>query len=329
MSEVLSGDQIAALVDAARSDVTPVAPSATRRHARRQPRVREIDFSRPTKFTQEQQRRIERAHEGFCRSAANRLTSELRTEVVLEVINLAQLTLSGAVSSLPPQTLYGLVYVTPLGTHILVCIEQDAATSLMERLLGGAPDPRGIDRELTEIERALIRRAFASVIAELSTAWQDLFALELDLVGLESHAGSVQIAPPSEPTLALTIELRSDESSSTVSVIVPFRAIEAAVDRIVTSPAEAPPGEDDEGTALTVRSLIESVDVELRVEVARVELSLQSLLELRPGDTVRLGAPATHGVTVFADQAAIQRARPGRRGTSRAIEILDRIGEAS
>ena len=39
-------------------------------------RVRAMDFSRPTKFTPEQERRVRRTVEDFCRAASGRLAAE-------------------------------------------------------------------------------------------------------------------------------------------------------------------------------------------------------------------------------------------------------------
>src|SRR5690606_22731275 len=55
MSEILTNDQIAALVEAAKQGELPEEPSG-----RRGRRLRTVDFSRPTKFTSEQERRITR-----------------------------------------------------------------------------------------------------------------------------------------------------------------------------------------------------------------------------------------------------------------------------
>ena len=56
MSDMLNNDQIAALVDAAKKGQLPeqAASSGTRRG----PRLRTVDFSRPTKFNSDHQRRI-------------------------------------------------------------------------------------------------------------------------------------------------------------------------------------------------------------------------------------------------------------------------------
>ena len=48
--------------------------------SRRGQRMRAVDFSRPTKFTTDHQRRITRAVDGFCLDAATRLSAELRAQ---------------------------------------------------------------------------------------------------------------------------------------------------------------------------------------------------------------------------------------------------------
>jgi len=329
MSDVITNEQQTASGGTAQAQPAPKEerPKGKRPRSRR---VREVDFSRPTKFTQEQQRRIARAHEAFCRTTSMRLTSELRTETELELINLAQLTLSGAYGELPAQTLLGIVQCKPLGTSILLGVELSAVTSMIERLLGGQPGEHPIERELTDIELALARRALASLVDELSTAWEELFGLTLELAMVETQLQNLQLGPPSEPTIALTIELSSDTLSATMSLVVPYRAIEAVVERLTVSQSDPDSmTEADEEAAIALRKAVQGVEVEFRVEVASVDISLTELLALEPGSVVSLEQLASHGVTVLADQTAVLRAKPGRRGSSRAIEVVDQLGGAA
>ena len=67
MSEMLNNDQIAALVDAAKKGQLPEQTASAGN--RRGPRLRTVDFSRPTKFTTDHQRRIARAIDAFCQTA--------------------------------------------------------------------------------------------------------------------------------------------------------------------------------------------------------------------------------------------------------------------
>ena len=74
-----------------------------------------VDFSRPTKFTADQQRRLERAHDAFCRTASARLSAELRVPLELEVINIDQLTWANAHGQVPPNSIAAIIEAAPLG----------------------------------------------------------------------------------------------------------------------------------------------------------------------------------------------------------------------
>src|SRR5262245_21686228 len=105
--DVLNNEQIEALVEAAKQGQAPERTEPAR--ARRAKRVRDIDFSRPSKFGQDQQRRLERAHEAFCRSASQHLSAELLTEIEMEVLSVDQLTWSTAVAQVPQPSLSAIV----------------------------------------------------------------------------------------------------------------------------------------------------------------------------------------------------------------------------
>src|SRR3954453_19685841 len=215
-TEILSEDQIEALVARAKEgDLTAKKAVPTRRPKR----VREIDFSRPSKFTQEQQKRIERAHETFCRAATTQLSAQLGAQVDLEVINVAQHIWSSAVAEVPTPSVFAVLEAKPLGTRLLLSLELPALRRMIVRLLGGVEDGRIALRELTEIELTLTSRFFESMIGQLSFNWHDLLDVEYELLEIDSPPQSVQLVPPSDPSLTVTMENRLEDTSSTMSLI--------------------------------------------------------------------------------------------------------------
>jgi len=116
--DVLSNDEVSALVEAAKQGQAPARDSGAGK--RRSRRVRDIDFSRPSKFAQEHQRKLERAHEAFCRTASTHLSAELLTEIELEVLGVDQLTWATAVAQVPQPSINAIIDATPLGTQILM-----------------------------------------------------------------------------------------------------------------------------------------------------------------------------------------------------------------
>src|SRR3954468_10472126 len=119
----------------------------------RQSRVQEIDFRRPTKFARELVRRLEHAHESFCRTASSGLSAELRTSFELSVAGSEQLPYGTAMAELQPDSLLAVLDVSPLESEVSLIVEMPLALRLVDRLLGGGGKPReGTADSLTDLE---------------------------------------------------------------------------------------------------------------------------------------------------------------------------------
>jgi flagellar motor switch protein FliM len=319
----LSPDAIAALVEAAKEGRLPEDTGADRSRHRR---MRTVDFTRPTKFTSDQERRIRRALETFCRTASTRLSAELRMPLELEVINVSQLTWGNAHGQVPPRSVSCLIDVPDVPTRMLLSAELNLVLTAIELLLGGAgagDGSRQRDRRLTDIDWALARHFLDRLIAQLSIVWQDITDVELGVAGVDMHMETAQTAPVSDPTLALTIEARMDRESSTLALLLPFSGIAPVAHRF--SSREDASSEDARETA-AVREAVGRVEMTVRAEVAAVDLPIEQVLALQPGDVLRLDARAGDGVTLYADAVPMHRALPGRSGARRAVQVTDRRG---
>jgi flagellar motor switch protein FliM len=311
---VMSKEAIAALVDAAKEGRLSGEPEAPVRRRR----VHAVDFSRPTKFSADQERRIRRAMETFCRTATSRMSAELRAPLELEVISTSQLTWNNAHSSVPHGALSALVTLSPGGGRMMLATETTLVLGAIELLAGGT-DPSAVKaRRLTDIDWALAGHFVDRLLAQMSIIWADMFEIELAADGIDSHMETAQSAPVSEPTLSLTIEARLAGASSTLVLLLPWQAIAPLIHRV--GGREAPP-EVRSGDALSVRRAVGGVQVAVRAEVASVQLPIESVLALRPGDVLSLKAPADGGVTLYADKVPVHRGRPGRSGARRAVQV--------
>ncbi len=63
----------------------------------------------------------------------------------------------------------------------------------------------------------------------------------------------------------------------------------------------------------------------VRAEVAAVELPIEEVLALKPGDVLRLDGRADDGVTIYAGSVPVHRGRPGRSGARRAVQVTHRL----
>lgn len=323
MSDVLSPDAIAALVDAAREGRLPREP---RPPARRKV-MRPMDFSRPTKFSAEQERRLKRAMEAFCRTASTRLSAELRAPLELELLTTSQLTWGNAHAQVPASSIAAVVLAQPIGTRVLVASELSLILGTIELLLGGAVGDTSYGRRLTEIDWALARHFHDRLLAQLSMIWQDVAGIEFEVDHLDTHLETAQLIPVSEPTLSVTLEARLNGGSATITLMLPWCSLASVAD--VFGGREDGPGERDEAETRRVRRAVGNIDVTIRAEVAAREMPIEEVLALKPGDVLSLDAPADAGITLFAGKVPVHRGKPGRSGARKAVQVLDRVGRPS
>jgi flagellar motor switch protein FliM len=323
MSELLSPDKIAALVDAAKQGQLPDA-GAAQRPSRRGHRLRTVDFSRPTKFSSDQARRIMRATETFCQTANTRLSTELRLPVELELLNTVQLTWSAAQAQLPPNSLSLILDVAPIGTRMLLTAEQSFVLAGLESLLGGSPERTPKERRLSEIDWSLTRRLFESLVNPLSMVWHELAGVTLSAGEIDPHDAG-QVASVSEPTFTVLLECRMAKQSFALAMLIPWAAIEPVEDAITGRDLS----HDEVRTASPMQKAMSDVPVTLRAEVASVDLEVSEILSLVPGSIVKFGVPADDGVMLYAENVKLARAQPGSHGPRRAVQICGPEGSAS
>jgi len=177
MSDTPNEDQIAELLGGAEHEAAAKQPAKPRRPRR----VRELDFSRPMKLNPVEQRRFEAAHVTFCRDLSVRLSTELRSPIELDVTNFAQLTWATAVREITQPSILAVACASPLESSVLLCLEEPILLAMIERLLGGGVLESPVSRTMTEIDMALARRIFSSLIDGLSVVWDELLDLRLRL----------------------------------------------------------------------------------------------------------------------------------------------------
>jgi flagellar motor switch protein FliM len=317
MSEQLDETQIEALFAGDADGKRAAAPPAQAR--RRQ--IRTVDFSRPSTFSKEQERRLRRAHEVFCRSASTAISGEARTPVDFEVLDVRQLTWSNAVRETEHNAIYAVVRIGgPNGSQIVMALERIFVLTLIDRMCGGADSTPAQERKLSDIDMVLTESVMRGLVDQLSIVWDQWFDVRLVFEQLEIDTRGIQVAQLAEPTVVVTIECWFAKNTFLLTLMLPHAAVREASATFLAREAAA--RAEDPIAAQAVRRALGGIAIELRARVGSIELTADELLGLSEGDVVRLG-PAT-GVTLYADDVAVHRGRPGRDGGKRAIQIGDR-----
>jgi flagellar motor switch protein FliM len=313
--QVLSPDAIAALVDAARDGRLPDETPAPQRRRR----MRAVDFTRPTKFTAEQERRLRRTLEAFCRTASTRISAELRVPLELELLTSTQLTWANAHTQVPPNSLAAIFEAQPIDTRMLLVAESNLVLGAIELFLGGSVSGGLKERRLTDIDLALGKHFFERLLAQLTMIWTDVAGLQLKLDSVDSHMETAQMVSVSEPTLSLMMEARLQGTSATLALLIPWSAIAPVADSFGAREDRRWTHSDDDRSS--VRRAVGNVEMTVRAEVASVDMPIEAVLALKEGDLLRLNAPASGGITLYADKVPVKLGKPGRSGSRRAVQV--------
>jgi len=284
--------------------------------------VSALDFSKLPKFTSEIKRRLTGALEPFVEELSEWLAGELGCDVKLELGELTQRSWTEATEQLPDGSVAVAVEAPSIHRQMLLSVELPLLLQMLECMLGGSAAQAPSTRPLTDIDWTLVKGLLEGAVRELSSAWEGLGGPRLSLGELDAEEEDGVIVPGGEPTLCAAIASRIDGQASSMTLLVPWAAIEPFADsfRIGTVGGQrSRMAAVDEPRAL--RRGVAGAQVLLRAEVSSVQMPVRRMLELLPGQLVQLDGRAEDGVLLFAEGVSLGRGQPGRSGTRRAVKL--------
>ncbi len=289
MSEVLDQSEVDALlaaVDTGAMNAPPAAVFGARGAS--QASVQLYDFKRPERVSKDQMRALEALHEGFGRNFGAALSGYLRTIIEVSVSTIEQLTYSEFIHSLPNPTCFNLLKADQLDGQLCLEISPLIIYPIIDRLLGGSNADLFIpQRPLTQIEQRLVQRITDRATHHLSEAWSNLTPVTFSVHDFESNPQLVQIVPPNETVVVIGFELKLGNRSGTMSLCIPYNVIEPIMGVLAAQnwfSYQRKGGQEDHVRRLTKN--VQNAPVDLRAFLAHTSISLDELLNLRPGDII-------------------------------------------
>ncbi len=289
------------------------APSAE------QVNVRRLDFSQPTKFTTDIRKHLTASLATFADSLSQELSNQLKAEVEISIGDVTQDMWAAARVRLATDALAVAVEEGP-ERALLLSVELPFLLQALECLLGGRAAQAPAERHLTDIDWTLAKGLLDTVVEGLSRAWIELDGPDLRRGELDLEGDAGVAAPASEPTLAVVLNSTVDGISSSMTLLMPWTAVEPIAETARghghhhVPPAEA-------GSNEGLRSGLAVAQVLLRAEVGTVQMPIERMLKIAPGGLVELEEAAAEGVVVYAEEVSVGRGKPGRSGTRKAIKL--------
>lgn len=205
---------------------------------------RPYDFRHPVFLSASDLRRLRLRQEEFSRALAARLSIYLRLEFALQLTALEMIPYRRFCDGLPQPTHLSLFKIEPLRGLGLLEIPPRLGLTIVDRLLGGPAQAVAADRELSEIELALLAQAVQIIVSEWCHHWADLHDLQPTLLGHETNGHFLQTAPHDTLLLVLALEARLGDCVEKMQIALPCTTLEPLIRKLALCaepPAHSPP----------------------------------------------------------------------------------------
>ncbi|HEW91491.1 MAG TPA: flagellar motor switch protein FliM [Thermotogaceae bacterium] len=319
MSDILSQEEIDSLLAA----LTKGELTAEEIRESEEKKVKLYDFSKPSKFSKDQIRTFEMIHENFSRVLSTYLSGRTRSLVDVRVVSIDQITYNEFVRSMANPTFMVIFSAPELSGNSILEINLEIIYAIIDKLLGGTGVLPSIpSRNLTEIEMSIIRREASTMLSYLKEAWIDFLEFTPEIESIETNPQFVQIAPPSEMVLLITLSVTIGQVESFMNIcwlsstLEPFAQNFSSQMWFLRASKETNP----QITELIKNNLERSI-VELSAVLGKSTLKLKELLNLEIGDVIILDKRVDEEIDMLVQGMPKFQGIPGKHRGKVAVKI--------
>jgi flagellar motor switch protein FliM len=254
------------------------------------------DFRRPNRVSKEQVRSLQLLHDRFGRNVSGSLSAYLRAVTEVSIVSVEQLSYAEFLMSVPDPTAFYAITMAPLDGVSALELNPTIAFTMIDRMLGGTGRGIHMTRALTEIEQNVVDGIIKLILENLAETWRSIQEVHFKISGRDTRPQMLQVAAPNEAVLLLVFEVKICDARGILNFCVPASTMESVGDVFAQSWFRS----RREPSPTQRRALAQSLGRVKMPVTAMLDLSLpaRDLLELRPGDILSLGRPASHPVRV-------------------------------
>lgn len=253
------------------------------------PAVRAYDFRNPVMLTAGELAQLRELQGKFARELTTRLSLLLKLECLLGRVNFSETTFASFRGQISERSYNCTFKAEPLRGLGQMTLPAQLASTLVDRLLGGPGSPRTEERELTEIECALLDDIMSKVLDEWFNQWGYEMPIEASILGGQRFSGFMQSSPKTASFVHLSVEMTLGTANGLLSLCVPESMVEPLLRSFQKRQEKMQPDKPVEREA-TWRPAFEEVLVPITARWNAGSLTLKQLAELEPGSVLPLPA---------------------------------------
>ncbi|MCS3444315.1 flagellar motor switch protein FliM [Microbacterium phyllosphaerae] len=290
---------------------TPMTAGAVLEDTARHPAY---DFGRPAQLGRESTRHLEAAFESFARLWSSQLTDKIRVRAHLALESVDLVSYEEYSETLPGTTAMVAGAFADRDEPCVVQFGLDTALLWVVQMMGGRSTSLPEARTFTPIELALVRNLMEGTFEHLHASLDALLPGAPRFSAVHYNPQYMQVIAATAAVIVARYTMRLGDSETTATVMLPASAV---VDRLAATGSDASAAHTAEQTLEQLRS----TPLEITLRLAPITIGAGEILDLAPGDLLRLPHPETRPYELVAGGTRIALATPGSRGSRLTCKI--------
>ena len=223
-----------------------------------------------------------------------------------------------------------IIRMSPLRGYAMAVIEPTVVFSSLDSFFGGFG--RGVGqlppgRLFTPTETRIIKIILQVFFRSFKEAWAPITPVDFEHVSSEINPQFAQIADENDLVVVSRFEAEASQGAGFVDMVIPYVALKPVRD-LLRSRVQTGDG-DEESDKLWRHELAEATrdaELELLVLLGKLQVSLQELKTMQPGDVLHFKKP-DHARALIRDIPVFD-VEIGALGSQVAVKIIDSVGPA-
>ncbi len=287
-------------------------------------RIKPYDFRHPEKLSKEQLRGLQIIQQGVAGSLAASFSGRLRSPVESRLSALERGIYEEYVTQIGGSAVMVIIDMHPLEGYAVAAFGLDVAFGIIDRLLGGkGKQNSGIfNRDLTDIELALIRHIGMDIASSLVEPWQRAVELNPEVTELAVGPQVMHAIPPTEFVITAWYEIRFGEQTGGVSLCFPLTVLEQILPKLTgQSLFDNRPSRQilEEGKVKGDQLL--PMAIPIRAMLGNARIPAPDIANLQPGDVIVLTCQPNDPIRVLVGDNERFAASPGTHGRHMALQV--------
>jgi len=262
----------------------------------------------------------------FSRLFKNTFSTLMRKSVNVSTVSTDTIKFGDFLRSLPVPSSMHIFRMEPLRGHGLVIVESKVVYAVVDTFFGGsgAKETKIADRDFSAIETRMTKTVILSVLHDLEEAWRPVHTVTTSFVRSEGNPQFAAIVPPTDIVLVILFEIEMENIPGTLTICLPYEAIEPVIPKLKAQ-FQSEKLEVDQAWVRRLRAELLSTEIEIITELGTTEITPESLMGFKVGDTLTLGNDVTDPLILKVEGNPKFKGFPGVSRGNKAIQITEVI----